>query len=135
MSDADSLCYAKITAYLRDNIERKLTLEDICRGVYESPAKIKEVFRRFTNGGVIHFFNQMRCEHIMRLLEEGYSVKHIANTMQYSSPYYLSYFFKRETGLTPYEYKTAEKIEKFPRRELFSATSVLYVAIPIYKTF
>lgn len=105
LSDADSLCYAKITAYLRDNIERKLTLEDICRGVYESPAKIKEVFRRFTNGGVIHFFNQMRCEHIMHLLEEGYSVKHIANTMQYSSPYYLSYFFKRETGLTPYEYK------------------------------
>ena len=105
LSDAASLCYAKITAFLRDNIEEKLSLEDICRAVYESPAKVKEVFRRFTNIGVMHYFNQMRCEHIMRLLGEGQSVKKIADTMHFSSPYYLSYFFKRETGMTPQEYK------------------------------
>lgn len=103
--DENSLCYAKITAFLRNKIEQKLSLEDICRGVYESPAKVKEVFRRFTNGGVMHYFNQMRCEHIMHLLAEGHSVKSIADTMHFSSPYYLSYFFKRETGITPQQYK------------------------------
>lgn len=105
LSDAASLCYTKITAYLRDNIEKKLELDDICRAVYESPAKVKTVFRRFTNGGVMNYFNQMRCEHIMRLLSEGNSVKKIADIMHFSSPYYLSYFFKRETGMTPQEYK------------------------------
>ena len=105
LADADSLCYAKITAFLRDNIEQKLTLEDICRGVYESPAKVKEVFHRFTNGGVMHYFNQMRCDYAMQLIAAGNSVKSIADTMHFSSPYYLSYFFKRETGMTPQQYK------------------------------
>ena len=109
LSDADSLCYAKITSFLRDNIEEKLTLDDICRGVYESPAKVKEVFRRFTNGGVMHYFHQMRCEHIMRLISEGHSIKSIAETMHFSSPYYLSYFFKRETGIPPAEYKKRQR--------------------------
>ncbi len=110
LTDADSLCYAKITAYLREHVEEKLTLSDICRGVYESPAKVKEIFRRFTNGGVMHFYNQLRCEHIMRLLSEGHSVKLVADQMHFSSPYYLSHFFKRETGSTPKEYK--KRLEK-----------------------
>lgn len=105
LSDENSLCYAKIVAFLRDHVEEKLTLPAICRGVYESPAKIKEIFHRFTNGGVMHFYNQLRCEHIIRLLSEGRSVKDIADRMHFSSPYYLSHFFKRETGTTPREYK------------------------------
>ena len=41
---------------------------------------------------------------VMRLLSEGHSIKEIASIMDFSSPYYLSYFFKRETGMTAREY-------------------------------
>lgn len=108
--DARSRTYARIVAFLRDHVEENLTLQDISRGIYESPAKIKELFRSFTGGGIIQYFNHLRCEHIMHLLSEGHSVKDIAETMGFSSPYYLSYFFKRETGMTARDYlKSREK--------------------------
>lgn len=40
----------------------------------------------------------------MEMLKEGLSVKDIAACMNFSSPYYLSYFFKRETGMTARDY-------------------------------
>ena len=107
--DARSRTYARIVAFLRDNVEKSLTLQNISRGVYESPAKIKEIFRSFTGGGVMQHFNHLRCEHIMHLLSEGHSVKDIAETMGFSSPYYLSYFFKRETGMTARDYLKSQK--------------------------
>jgi len=102
--DSRSQTYARIVTYLRQHVERNLTLQDISAGVYESPGKIKALFRSFTGGGVMVFYNHLRREHIMTLLAEGHSVKDIADRMDFSSPYYLSYFFKRETGMTPREY-------------------------------
>ena len=107
--DARSRTYARIVAVLRDHVEENLTLQNISRGVYESPAKIKDIFRTFTGGGIMQYFNHLRCEHIMYLLSEGHSVKDIAETMGFSSPYYLSYFFKRETGMTAREYLKSRK--------------------------
>jgi len=111
--DADSKCYAKITAFLKENLDKNLTVDDICKGVFESPGKVKKVFLRFTGSGVINHFNDMRCERIIDMLSAGISVKYIAEKMGFSSPYYLSYFFKRETGMTAREYlKSIAKTEK-----------------------
>ena len=104
-ADARSRTYAKIVAYLRDNVDRNLTVDDISRAVFESPTKIKDIFRSYTGGGVMQYFNRLRCEHIIYLLNDGKSVKDIAAIMEFSSPYYLSYFFKREMGMTIREYK------------------------------
>lgn len=102
--DIRSQTYAQIVTFLRDNVEQNLTLQEISGAVFESPGKIKALFRDFTGGGVMQYFNQLRREHIMALLAEGNSVKTIADRMNFSSPYYLSFFFKRETGMTPREY-------------------------------
>lgn len=58
------------------------------------------------------YFNHLRCEHIMRLLSEGRSVKDIVADMNFSSPYHLSYFFKRETGMATREYSKSLDAEK-----------------------
>ncbi len=103
--DSKSRIYTKIVAFLRDNVQKNLSVDDISRAVFESPTKIKDIFRMYTGGGVIQFFNHLRCEYIIEQLNEGKSVKDIAAAMEFSSPYYLSYFFKRETGKTIREYK------------------------------
>lgn len=108
-SDESALCYARISSFLRDHVEAALTMEDICHGVYESAGKIKSIFRRFTGGGVMQYYNLLRCEHIMKLLSDGMTVQGIAAQMNFSSPYYLSYFFKRETGMTPRDYCKAKR--------------------------
>ena len=108
-SDASALCYAKIMAYLRDNADKNLTVDDVSRGVYESPGKVKEVFRRFTGCGVMKYFHSLRISRVMELLSAGHSVKDIASVMDFSSPYYLSYYFKRETGMTVRAYLENKK--------------------------
>ncbi len=105
-TDARAKTYARIVDYLRDNVNKNLTIQQISCALYESPSKIKDVFHSFTGGGVMQYFNHLRCEQIMLLLGEGKSVKDIAAAMDFSSPYYLSYFFKRETGMTAREYKS-----------------------------
>ena len=107
LGDTRSLCYAKITAFLRDNVEKPLTVGDISREVFESKGKIKEIFRLFTGGGVMQYFNRLRCEYIMRRISKGDTVRAISADMGFSSPAYLSYFFKRETGMTVREYQKA----------------------------
>lgn len=97
-------CFTKTTAFLQNNVEKNLKIEDICAAVYESPSKLKYIFNRFTGGGIMQHFYRMRIEQIMRLLDEGRKVKEVAVQMDFSSPYYLSYFFKRETGMTVREY-------------------------------
>ena len=104
IKDDRTMCYAKTMVFLQNNVEKNLKMEDICQGIYESPGKIKDIFHQFTGGGVMRYFYRLRCEHIMRLLSEGHSIKEIASIMDFSSPYYLSYFFKRETGMTAREY-------------------------------
>ncbi len=108
-SDELALCYARISMFLREHVESALTLDDICHGVYESAGKIKSIFRQFTGGGVMKYYNLLRCEHIMELLSEGMTVQSVATRMNFSSPYYLSYFFKRETGMTPRDYCKREQ--------------------------
>ena len=103
--DAHSRTYAKIVAYLRDNVQKNLSVDDISRAVFESPTKIKDIFRSYTGGGVMQFFNRLRCEYVIEQIHDGKSVKDIAAAMEFSSPCYLSYFFKRETGKTIREYK------------------------------
>ncbi len=113
IKNAQTLCYAKAIAFLQNNWEKNLKIEDICQEIYESPGRIKDIFHRFTGGGIMRYYCQLRCEHIMRLLAEGKSIKEIAEIMNFSSPYYLSYFFKRETGMTAREYlKKSKKLDK-----------------------
>lgn len=105
VSDEKARSFAEIASYLVDNVERGLTLEEISKEVYESPAKIKALFRAYTGGGCMEYFNRLRCEHVIKLLGDGMTVRDIAEKMSFSSPYYLSYFFKRETGMTVREYR------------------------------
>ncbi len=96
--------FAEIVAYLKNNISNNLTLETICRDISESPSTLKAMFRKFTGGGIIKYYNYLRCEHCIKLLRSGYSITEIISQMNFSSQNYFSYFIKRETGAPPSSY-------------------------------
>jgi len=112
LKDSRTLCYTKIVDFLQNNVERNLTLADISNEIYLSPSKIKEIFHSFSGIGIMKYFANLRCEHIIYLLSEGNSVKSIASIMDFSSPYYLSFFFKRETGMTIREHIKSHMYKK-----------------------
>ena len=103
--DSKSIRYTNIVTYLKENIEKNLTIEAICRDIYETPGSLKSIFKQFTGCGVIKYYNTLRCEYCMQLISEGYSMKDISDIMNFSSQFYFTYFFKREIGMTPSEYR------------------------------
>lgn len=101
-----SVRYSEIVSYMKENIDRNLTVEDICHDIYETPGTLKAIFKLFTGGGVMKHFNHLRCEHCIRLIRSGLTIKEIADRMNFSSRFYLTYFIKRETGYTPGSFKS-----------------------------
>jgi AraC-like DNA-binding protein len=100
-----SVRYTEIVSYMKENIDRNLTIDDICRDIYETPGTLKAIFKLFTGGGVMKYFNHLRCDHCIRLIRSGLTIKDIAERMNFSSQFYLTYFIKRETGHTPSSFK------------------------------
>lgn len=101
-----SMRYSEIVSYMKENIDRNLSVEDICHDIYETPGTLKAIFKLFTGGGVMKYFNHLRCEHCVRLIRSGLTMKEIADKMNFSSQFYLTYFIKRETGYTPSSFKS-----------------------------
>ena len=106
-----SVQFAGVVAYLKENLQNNLTFEDICRGVSESPSSLKAMFRKYSGGGVMKYYNYLRCEYCVKLLRDGRSITDIMAAVNFTSQNYFSYFFKRETGVPPSRYLSQKDAE------------------------
>lgn len=103
-SDAAAWLFARITGYWQEHAEEGVSMEETAQVLGCSADRIKRTLHRFAGMSPIRYYQRIRCERAIGLLEGGESVSGAAERMNFSSPYYFSYFFKRETGLTPREY-------------------------------
>lgn len=103
--DKDSRMFAEIVGFLNENTDKNLSVEYVAEQCYVSTAKLKKLFSAYTGMGVIAYFTKLKIKKAMELLSGGASVRETAEMLSYSSQFYLSYVFKKETGLTPSEYK------------------------------
>jgi AraC-like DNA-binding protein len=97
--------YKKSVLFLKNNLCSNLTIEQVAHELYESPSSLKRMFNKFANCGIITYYNRLRIEYAISLLDDGFSVGKIADVMNFSSQNYFSYFFKKNTGITPTQYK------------------------------
>lgn len=103
--------FSGIAGYMKAHVCDPLDVERICSECSIGRSALKELFRRYTGSGVIKYYNYLRIRHVIKLLGDGMLMSEIAETMNFSSQNYLSSFFKRETGMTPSQYRT-EKLER-----------------------
>ncbi len=102
---------AKITEFLKANIRKELSLEEIADGCSMSVAKIKKLFTRKHEGGVINYFNSLKISHAKHLIRNtDMNFTQISEELGFSYPYYFSKVFKAKTGMSPSEY--AKHIDK-----------------------
>lgn len=100
----------KITAYLQDHLDCKLSLQKICRDNLVGKSYLQKVFRERTGGGVIDYFGQLKIEAAKIKIREGCcNFTEIASLLGYSSIHYFSRHFKKSTGMTPSEYASSVK--------------------------
>lgn len=99
--------------YIQANYVRDLGLEDVSRVVDISPYYFSRIFKEGTGVNFIDYVTQIRIEKAKRLLMDdgkNHSMKEICILIGYADPNYFSRSFKKNTGVTPTEYKEGKRI-------------------------
>ena len=92
--------------YIKENIGRKISIEDICNTVGTNPSTLNFNFRRELGTSVGQFIMSVRMKKARRLLTRTtYSISEIALRCGFDNVYYFSNSFKKIHGVPPSEYK------------------------------
>lgn len=95
-----------MTGFIHQHYDNKLTLDDIAAAGSICRSRCCELFSKYIgqtpNTYLIRYRIQKSCE---MLLETNRTVSEIALVCGFQSASYFSYVFRKETGLTPQEYR------------------------------
>ncbi len=99
----------KAKKYIEENYaDQNTTLTTVAEAVAMSPNHFSSIFSHECKTTFIEYLTNVRIENAKRLIKEtdmkGYD---IAYECGFSDPHYFSYIFKKNTGLSPREYKNA----------------------------
>ena len=97
----------KAKKYIEENYsDQNTTLTTVADAVAMSPNHFSSIFSHECKTTFIEYLTNVRIENAKRLMKEtdmkGYD---IAYECGFSDPHYFSYIFKKNTGLSPREYK------------------------------
>ena len=93
-------------AYVRDNLDQKLTLEDIAASAAVSTRECLRCFQNSIGQSPMEYLIRCRIEEAKRLLKNpDRSVTDIALRTGFNSAAYFAKIFKRVTGMTPSQFR------------------------------
>ena len=98
--------YREIVNKLNENIYGSITLKDLAEQCNFSISQIKRVFSKYSDIGIHKYFLKLKIATAIRMLGQGVHLNEISKTLAFSSQNYFSWAFKRETGLSPSDYKS-----------------------------
>ena len=102
---AASLKIEQIIEFMRQNIDRKVTLEEFAGMAKWSKFYLSRTFKEATGYPIITYFNKMKIDKAKELLIEGNKkVKEVAYELGYTNEFYFSRIFKRIEGSSPKEF-------------------------------
>jgi transcriptional regulator GlxA family with amidase domain len=93
-------------AYMEQNLNKKLVLEELAEEAGYSASYFTTLFRKVTGYSPLSYFAHLKinkaCEH---LDFTKMKIKEISFLMGYSDPYYFSKDFQKKMGLSPRNYR------------------------------
>ncbi len=104
--EADAL--ASVQAYMRDNLHRRLTLDDLAQVSKLSKFHFNRRYKALTGYPPLQHFIHLRIEQACYLLESSnLGVAEIAFQLGYEDPLYFSRVFRKVTGRAPSSYRAS----------------------------
>ena len=88
--------------YIRQNYDRKITTEDLCRHCGLSPQHLIRLFRKHLGTTPIQYINRNKIMHAIEMLRTSeLTVKEIAYSLGYDNPNYFSRLFTKLENTSP----------------------------------
>lgn len=95
-----------ICQYIEKNYQNDISRNDFANIVYLNPDHIARIFRKETGSSLGSYIIKKRIEAAKNLLENtGLPINSIADKVGYGNYSYFTKLFKKETGVTPNEYR------------------------------
>ena len=92
--------------YIQEHYQQPLSLGQIAEAVYLHPTYLSNLFKKQTGYAVVDYINMVRVQHAKTLLADPRNrIYWIVEQVGFSNQRYFSAVFKKNTGLTPMQYR------------------------------
>ena len=95
----------KTIGYIRENYDKKLTLEVLAEQVFTDKFSLSRSFKSVTGQTVVEYINHYRCDRAKELIREGSPINEAAIQCGFNNMSFFTKTFKKYTGVKPSEYK------------------------------
>jgi AraC-like DNA-binding protein len=100
----------KSIEFMRANVARSITLQELSRHAGLSPTRYSTLFRKQTGSSPVEHHIRLRMQAACYVLDTtALSVKEVAAKLGYDDPYYFSRIFQKTLGYSPLAYRQSVK--------------------------
>lgn len=93
---------------LRQEIQHKLSLQDVAQRLHVHPAHLSRLFHQETEQTFSNYLCELRMRRARAMLAAGMKVYEVASLNGYADPAYFSRAFRKYWGVSPEKFKTIE---------------------------
>lgn len=99
----------RIIEYIHENITETITLDELAKIVNLSKEYMCTMFKKNVGLGIVEYINYNKVEESKYFLKySNMSISDIAFLFNFNNPGYFSNVFKKQTGLTPRQFRQAK---------------------------
>lgn len=107
-NSADEEQLALVIACMQNNLQKPLSVDELCHGCHLSRSKLQRLFQQYTKQSAMGYYISLRIEAAKTMMRDHqHSFSDIADTMGFSSIHYFSKQFKQITGMSPSQYSAS----------------------------
>lgn len=99
-----------VVQYVKNNLDKKLTVSEIAKTIPVSSSYLSTLFRKNTGKHLVEYISAEKMKRAKEYMREGkYTFTQISEMLGFNSIHYFSKLFKKQFGITPSEYSNSIK--------------------------
>lgn len=101
---------ARCCQYINSHIHKRIYLQDIANALEISPNYLSQVFKKHMGIGISEYITNKKIEVSKTMLKESnMKIYEISDSLGFEDAFYFSKVFKKNTGITPKDYRNQKK--------------------------